>query len=83
MAEHNNARLPMLEGKPVPAKVLFRCHPDLKDLLEQKVDEDGLAGGVNELIVNILARALRRPDLARVPRRKRGPKPKELAAAAK
>jgi hypothetical protein len=75
MGRHNSG-VPLVGRKetPVPAKVLFRCHPELKLLLEQKAQEDGLAGGVNEFIVRLLGGVFERPDLGKVPRRKPGPR---------
>ena len=57
-------------------KLLIRCNPELKSLIEQAALEEGLSGGMGELASRILAAYFKRPDLARMHRQKRGPKVK-------
>lgn len=53
-------------------KLLIRLNPALKDLIGQEADKLNLEGGMGELAVKILAEYYRRPDLAKVPRKKMG-----------
>jgi hypothetical protein len=75
MRRHNR-RVALFREEPYmpPAKVLFRCRPELKDLLERTARQQGLAGGVNELVLQVLGDFFERPDLRTIQRRKPGPK---------
>ena len=53
-------------------KLLVRLLPELKRLIGQEADRIGIEGGMGELAVKILAGYFKRPDLARVPRKKMG-----------
>jgi hypothetical protein len=56
----------------------FRVHPDLKRLLWQKADEEGMP--LNELVAKLLAHSLGRPELAKIPRKQLGRPRKEIPA---
>jgi len=59
--------------------VYLAIHPDLKRLLGQLADKNNLP--LNEQIAQLLAAALKRPDLAAIPRGKLGRPRKDLAEA--
>lgn len=52
-------------------------HPELKELIGQAADEDGLA--MNEWIAKLAAEHLGRPDLAQIPRKPFGRPRKPVA----
>lgn len=62
--------------KPMAEKLLIRCYPELKQLIENAALTQDLVGGMGEYAVRILAEHFGRPDLGKVPRAKRGPKSK-------
>lgn len=53
-------------------KLLVRLHPELKRLIGEMADRLGIEGGMGEAAVQILASHFKRPDLAKVPRKKMG-----------
>lgn len=53
-------------------KLLVRLEPELKRLIGEQADRLGIEGGMGELAVRILAQHFKRPDLAKVPRKKMG-----------
>lgn len=53
-------------------KLLVRLLPELKDLIDREATAKEVEGGMGELAVQILAEHFKRPDLARVPRKKMG-----------
>ena len=57
----------------------FRLSPELKAALEEKAQAEGIE--LNRYLSRVLAYAIDRPELAKVPQLKRGPKPKTAAAA--
>lgn len=60
--------------RPKPCTLDFRLNHELKLLVEKTALEQCLIGGMGEYVVRLLAAHFDRPDLARVPRAKRGPK---------
>ena len=61
-------------------KLLVRLLPELKTLIGDEADRLGIHGGMGELAVRILADYFKRPDLAKVPRKKMG-RPRSAAMA--
>ena len=53
-------------------KMLVRLFPELKQLIDAEATRLGIDGGMGEFSVQILAAYFKRPDLARVPRKKMG-----------
>lgn len=53
-------------------KLLVRLDPELKRLIGEEADRLDIEGGMGELAVQILAQHFKRPDLAKVPRKKMG-----------
>lgn len=53
-------------------KLLVRLEPELKRLIGEEADRLGVEGGMGELAAQILADYFKRPDLAKVPRKKMG-----------
>ena len=53
-------------------KLLVRLSPELKQLIGEEADRLGIDGGMGELAVKILSQHFRRPDLAKIPRKKMG-----------
>lgn len=55
------------------SEVLYApIHPELKELAFEAADNEGMA--LNEWVARLIAERLSRPDLSRIPRRRRGPK---------
>lgn len=61
------------------ARIEFRLHPDLKDLIGTEADKTGLP--MNELLSKILAEHFGRPELATIPRKSFGRPRKERVPA--
>ncbi len=59
------------------AKMEVKMLPELRDLLGRVADAEDLP--MNEYLVRLLARHLKRPDLATIPRKKLGRPRKEFA----
>ncbi len=57
---------------PMADKLLIRLCPELKKLIEQEAESKEVYGGMGELVVKILAHYFKRPDLAKVPRKRMG-----------
>ena len=57
---------------PMADKLLVRLEPELKRLIDEDAQSKGMYGGMGELVVRILAQHYRRPDLAKVPRKRMG-----------
>ncbi len=57
---------------PMADKLLVRLFPELKRLIGAEADRLDIDGGMGELVVQILAKHFKRPDLARVPRERMG-----------
>ncbi len=53
-------------------RMVFHCSPDLREEIAGRATNR--LGGMNEVIVELLAKACRRPELATVPHAKRGRK---------
>lgn len=64
--------------QPVPAIFTFRLDPELKRLLGEKADEEGLP--LNEMMAQMLAESLGRPELGKIPRKSLGRPRKEIPA---
>lgn len=52
---------------------------ELKEIVGRFADEEGLS--VNQFVARVLARQVKRPDLAKVPRRRPGRPSKKVSAA--
>ena len=63
--------------KPVKAALFIEIHAELKNLLGELADEEDVA--LNEYIAKLLARHVRRPDLAFIPRKRMGRPRKQIA----
>ncbi len=57
---------------PMADKLLIRLEPELKKLIDEDAQSKGMYGGMGELAVRILAHHYKRPDLAKVPRKRMG-----------
>ncbi len=64
---------------PMADKLLIRLCPELKKLIEQEAESKEVYGGMGELVVKILATHFKRPDLAKVPRKRMG-RPSKVSA---
>lgn len=72
----------ILRGRkmPKPAVIMtIPVDPELKDLIGQAADDDGIP--MNEWVAKVAADALGRPDLAKIPRKAFGRPRKEAVAS--
>jgi hypothetical protein len=67
----------MLAEEPMAIVLHIKMKPELHDLLGREADGQDLP--MSELVVRVLARHFRRPDLSEVPRKKLGRPRREIA----
>lgn len=68
--------LKTMEARKVTAEISVNCDPELKRILSDAADEANVS--LSEHVTAIIANAIDRPDLAKVPRKKIGRPRKEV-----
>lgn len=68
-----------LEGAKLTTEISVYCDPELKRLAGERADEAQLP--LSEYIVRVLAKELKRPDLAKIPRKPMGRPRKDAVPA--